>query len=127
MNPEDLRYTREHEWARQDDDTRVTVGITQYAQDALGDVVYVDLPASGTRVETGQPFGEVESTKSVSDLYAPVNGTIVERNETLESAPELVNSDPYGQGWMVVIQVDDPADLDGLLTAEAYSELTEST
>lgn len=127
MNPEDLRYTREHEWARRDDDNRVTVGITQYAQDALGDVVYVDLPASGTRVESGQPFGEVESTKSVSDLYAPVNGTIVERNETLESAPELVNSDPYGQGWMVVIQVDDPADLEGLLSAEAYTALTEAT
>lgn len=126
VNPEDLVYTREHEWARREDN-RVTVGITQYAQDALGDVVYVDLPASGTRVETGQPFGEVESTKSVSDLYAPVNGTIVERNETLESAPELVNSDPYGQGWMVVIQVDDPADLEGLLSAEAYTELTEST
>ncbi|HVM14158.1 MAG TPA: glycine cleavage system protein GcvH [Egibacteraceae bacterium] len=125
MNPEDIRYTPEHEWARRDGN-RVTVGITQYAQDALGDVVYVDLPASGTRVEAGQPFGEVESTKSVSDLYAPVNGTIVERNETLESAPELVNSDPYGQGWMVVIEVDDPADVEALLSADAYTELTET-
>lgn len=126
MNPEDLRYTQEHEWAR-GDGNRVTVGITQYAQDALGDVVYVDLPAAGTRVEAGQPFGEVESTKSVSDLYAPVNGTIVERNETLESAPELVNSDPYGQGWMVVIEADQPADIDGLLSAADYAALTEAT
>lgn len=126
MNPEDLRYTQEHEWARLEGD-RVTVGITQYAQDALGDVVYVDLPATGTRVEAGQPFGEVESTKSVSDLYAPVNGTIVERNETLESAPELVNSDPYGQGWMVVIEADEPADVDALLGAQAYANLTEAT
>jgi glycine cleavage system H protein len=126
VNPEDLRYTQEHEWARREG-SRVTVGITHYAQDALGDVVYVDLPATGTRVEAGQPFGEVESTKSVSDLYAPVNGTIVERNETLESAPELVNSDPYGQGWMVVIEADDPAGVDGLLRADDYSKLTEST
>lgn len=126
MKPEDLRYTQEHEWAH-GDGNRVTVGITQYAQDALGDVVYVDLPAAGTRVEAGQPFGEVESTKSVSDLYAPVNGTIVERNETLESAPELVNSDPYGQGWMVVIEADQPADLDGLLSAADYAALTEAT
>lgn len=126
MNPEELRYTQEHEWARLDGN-RVTVGITQYAQDALGDVVYVDLPAAGTRVEAGQPFGEVESTKSVSDLYAPVNGTIVERNETLESAPELVNSDPYGQGWMVVIEADEPADVEALLGAQAYANLTEAT
>lgn len=126
MNPEDLRYTPEHEWVRRDGN-RVTVGITHYAQDALGDVVYVDLPASGTRVESGQPFGEVESTKSVSDLYAPMNGTIVERNETLESAPEMVNADPYGQGWMVVIEVDEPADYDGLLGAQEYAKLTEAT
>jgi glycine cleavage system H protein len=125
VNPEDLRYTAEHEWARADGD-RVTVGITHYAQDALGDVVYIDLPATGTRVEQGQPFGEVESTKSVSDLYAPVSGTIAERNEDLESQPELVNSDPYGQGWMVVIQADDTAALDGLLDAKAYEQLTAS-
>ncbi|MEX0659281.1 MAG: glycine cleavage system protein GcvH [Egibacteraceae bacterium] len=125
MNPDDLRYTKEHEWTRRDG-SHVTVGITQYAQDALGDVVYVDLPAAGTRVEVGQPFGEVESTKSVSDLYAPVNGTIVERNENLESAPELVNSDPYGQGWMVVIDADDPAAVDELLGAQEYAKLTET-
>lgn len=121
MNPEDLRYTEEHEWARIDGQ-RLTVGITDYAQDALGDVVYIDLPATGTRVEHGQPFGEVESTKSVSDLYAPVSGTIVERNERLESQPELVNSDPYGDGWMVVIEGDD-AQPDGLMTASEYQSL----
>ena len=123
MNPSELKYTEEHEWTSEDSG-RIKVGITQYAQDALGDVVYVDLPATGTRVEKGQPFGEVESTKSVSDLYAPVSGTIVERNESLESNPELVNSDPYGEGWMVVIEADDPNALDGLLSAEDYEKLT---
>ncbi len=106
MNPEDLQYTAEHEWVRIDGN-RVTVGITHYAQDALGDVVYVDLPATGAAVEAGQPFGEVESTKSVSDLFAPATGSVVERNEALEATPELVNSDPYGDGWMVVMQVED--------------------
>jgi glycine cleavage system H protein len=124
VNPEELKYTEEHEWARRDGG-RLTIGITTYAQDALGDVVYVDLPATGTRVEAGQPFGEVESTKSVSDLYAPVSGTIVERNESLESAPELVNSDPYGEGWMVVIEAEDPAAIDGLLDKAAYDKLVE--
>ena len=126
MNPDELKYTEEHEWARVDGQ-RFTVGITDYAQDALGDVVYVDLPANGTRVERGQPFGEVESTKSVSDLYAPVSGTIVERNETLESQPELVNSDPYGQGWMVVIEADADAPSGGLLSAADYDKLIESS
>jgi glycine cleavage system H protein len=126
VNPDDLSYTEEHEWARVDG-RRFTVGITDYAQDALGDVVYIDLPASGTRVERGQPFGEVESTKSVSDLYAPVTGTIVERNETLESQPELVNSDPYGNGWMVIIEADDVAEAHELLTAADYDKLIESS
>jgi glycine cleavage system H protein len=126
VNPSELRYTEEHEWARADG-ARVTVGITAYAQDALGDVVYVDLPATGTRVEQGQPFGEVESTKSVSDLYAPMSGTIAERNEALESQPELVNSDPYGEGWMVVIEADDPDVVDGLMSAEDYEKLTASS
>ena len=125
MNPSELKSTEEHEWTRADG-ARITVGITEYAQDALGDVVYVDLPATGTRVEQGQPFGEVESTKSVSDLYAPLSGTIVERNESLESNPELVNSDPYGEGWMVVIEADDPDSATGLLSAEAYEKLTAS-
>ena len=126
MNPAELKYTEEHEWTRADG-ARVTVGITEYAQDALGDVVYVDLPATGTRVEQGQPFGEVESTKSVSDLYAPLSGTIVERNESLESTPELVNSDPYGEGWMVVIEADDAGAVDGLMSAEDYDKLTASS
>ena len=125
VNPSELRYTEEHEWARADG-ARVTVGITAYAQDALGDVVYVDLPATGTRVDAGQPFGEVESTKSVSDLYAPLSGTIVERNEALESQPELVNSDPYGDGWIVVIEADDAGVVDTLLSAEDYEKLTAS-
>ena len=122
MNPADRKYTEQHEWARADAGN-VVVGITEYAQDALGDVVYVDLPATGTRVEAGQPFGEVESTKSVSDLYAPVTGTIVERNEDLESRPEVVNSDPYGDGWLVVMEAEDPSALDGLLSAEDYEKL----
>jgi glycine cleavage system H protein len=125
VTPEQLRYTEEHEWVRAEGN-RVTVGITDYAQDALGDVVYVDLPASGTRVERGQPFGEVESTKSVSDLYAPVTGTIVERNEALESQPELVNSAPFDDGWMVVIEVDEPDSVAGLLSAEDYGKLIEN-
>jgi glycine cleavage system H protein len=119
VNPSELRYTEEHEWARADG-ARVTVGITAYAQDALGDVVYVDLPATGTRVEQGQPFGEVESTKSVSDLYAPMSGTIAERNEALESQPELVNSDPYGEGWLVRVRLADPGELDQLMDPEQY-------
>jgi len=130
VNPDDRRYTEEHEWAllsSGEDGDRVTIGITHYAQDALGDVVYVDLPPSGTRVEAGQPFGEVESTKSVSDLYAPLSGTIAERNAALESNPELVNSDPYGEGWMVVLTVDDASVLEGMMSAEAYAALTEDS
>ncbi len=122
MNPEDLGYTREHEWMRIEE-RRMRVGITDYAQEALGDVVYIDLPATGTRVEKGQPFGEVESTKSVSDLYAPVTGTIVERNERLESAPELVNSEPYGEGWMVIIEADASEAPDDMLSAAEYDDL----
>ena len=100
--PEDLRYSREHEWARSENG-RVRVGITDFAQDALGDVVYVDLPEPGTQVTSGQAFGEVESTKSVSDVFAPVSGTTVERNAALEEHPELVNEHPYGDGWLVAI------------------------
>lgn len=122
MYPEDLRYTKEHEWAR-DEDGRWRVGITAYAQEALGDVVYVDLPAVGSTVTEGQPFGEVESTKSVSDLYAPVSGTIVERNADLEDRPELVNADPYGDGWMVVIEASAPGS--AMLDAAAYQALVE--
>lgn len=125
MYPEDLRYTKEHEWARRENGT-VRVGITHYAQDALGDIVYVDLPGPGTAVKSLQPMGEVESTKSVSDIYSPVSGSIVERNPTLEDSPELVNQDPYGDGWLVVIEMADPAEHDSLMTAAAYRSFLET-
>jgi glycine cleavage system H protein len=123
--PEELKYTKEHEWVRVDGD-RLIVGITDFAQDALGDVVYVDVPETGTQVKAGEPFGEVESTKSVSDVYAPVSGTVVERNVQLADAPELVNRDPYGEGWMIVISPADAAEVEALLEAGAYRELTET-
>ncbi|MEO2107020.1 MAG: glycine cleavage system protein GcvH [Actinomycetota bacterium] len=122
MNPDDRRYTEEHEWVKIDGD-RVTVGITHYAQDALGDVVYVDLPATGTRVESGQPFGEVESTKSVSDLFAPVSGEINSVNDELADQPERLNTDPYGDGWICTIAMSDSGEADGLLDAAAYQAL----
>ena len=118
--PGDLRYSKEHEWARAEDDGRIRVGITDFAQDALGDVVYVDLPEPGTQVTAGQAFGEVESTKSVSDVFAPVSGTVVERNGALEESPELVNQQPYGDGWLVAIEVSDTSELDALLDEAAY-------
>lgn len=121
--PEGLRYTEDHEWTRDDGD-HVAVGITWYAQDQLGDVVYVDLPSPGADVEKGQPFGEVESTKSVSDLFAPITGTIVERNDVLEERPEVINEDPYGDGWLVTIAPADRSQLDGLMDAAAYRDLT---
>jgi glycine cleavage system H protein len=123
--PEDLRYTKEHEWAAAEGTDRVRVGITDYAQDALGDVVYVDLPEEGTEVRAGEPFGEVESTKSVSDIFSPVTGRVVERNAGLEDQPEMVNEDPYGEGWMVVIEMSESAELEGLLDAEGYRAFTE--
>ena len=119
--PADLRYTAEHEWVRSEG-TAVRVGITSYAQDALGDIVYVTLPDDGARVQAGQVCGEVESTKSVSDLYAPVSGTVTARNEALDATPELVNSDPYGDGWLFVVEVEDPAEPAALLTATAYAD-----
>jgi glycine cleavage system H protein len=122
--PHTLIYTEQHEWIRDDGDL-VTVGITHFAQDQLGDVVYVDLPSPGAEVEAEQPFGEVESTKSVSDLFAPVSGEIVTRNEELDDRPELVNSDPYGEGWMVTIRPSDRSQLEGLLDAEAYLAFSE--
>ena len=125
MYPEDQRYTSEHEWARREGDS-VRVGITHFAQDSLGDIVYVDIPGPGTAVTAGQPFGEVESTKSVSDLLSPVNGEIVERNGALEEAPELVNQDPYGEGWMVVIKPASAGDYDTLLSQADYKALVEA-
>ncbi len=118
--PQELRYTKEHEWVRDEGGGRVRVGITDYAQDALGDVVYVDIPEPGTAVTAMQPFGEVESTKSVSDVYSPVTGTIVERNPLLDERPELVNESPYGDGWLVVAEVADPSELESLMDAAAY-------
>jgi len=119
MYPEDLKYTKEHEWARLEGNV-IRVGITHYAQDALGDIVYVDLPGPGTQVSAGQALGEVESTKSVSDIYSPVTGSITERNARLEESPEIANQDPYGEGWMVVIEPTNAAELDGLLSAADY-------
>ncbi|WP_409483013.1 glycine cleavage system protein GcvH [Arsenicicoccus dermatophilus] len=117
--PENLRYTPEHEWIAVDGD-QAKVGVTAYAQDALGDVVYVSLPSVGDTVAAGESCGEVESTKSVSDLYSPVSGEVVAVNEELDSTPETVNSDPYEAGWMFTVKVSDPAELDKLMDVEAY-------
>jgi len=119
--PDDRRYTSEHEWARSEGQ-RVTVGITDYAQDQLGDIVFVSLPEPGTDVEAGQPLGEVESTKSVSDIYSPVSGTVVEKNAELDGSPELINDDPYGRGWLVVIEAGEESEAE-LLDAGHYKQL----
>jgi glycine cleavage system H protein len=123
--PEELRYSSDHEWTRRDGDV-VVVGITDYAQDALGDVVFVQVPAPGAEVTAGDSFVEIESTKSVSDVYAPVTGVIVDVNEALADAPQVLNEDPYGEGWICSIRMTDPSQLDGLLDAEAYRTLIES-
>lgn len=123
--PDDLRYSKDHEWARPTDAT-VRVGVTDYAQDALGDVVFVDLPAVGKVVSAGDVLGEVESTKSVSEVYAPVGGTVVAVNESLSGAPEKLNGDPYGDGWLCDIEVADADALSSLLDADGYRRLTES-
>lgn len=123
MIPDDLRYTAEHEWVREEG-AKVRVGITDFAQDALGDIVFVQLPDLGAKVSAGESFGEVESTKSVSEIYAPLSGEITARNEALGDSPDLINTDPYEEGWLVEIQVDDPSELAALLDAAAYAELT---
>ena len=123
--PDDRRYTNDHEWARLEDG-RVRVGITDFAQDALGDVVFVQLPEPGTSLEAGAALGEVESTKSVSDIYAPVSGTVVEVNAELGDAPQRLNEDPYGEGWICLIDPADAASLDALLDANGYRRLTEA-
>ncbi|HEV3472620.1 MAG TPA: glycine cleavage system protein GcvH [Actinomycetota bacterium] len=122
--PSELRYTREHEWAREEDG-RVVVGITDHAQDQLGDVVFVGLPEPGSDVTAGEPLGEVESTKSVSDIYSPVSGKVLEKNAEVEATPELVNEDPYGRGWLVTIEATGP--LEGLLTADDYRRFIEES
>jgi len=124
--PEDLRYTAEHEWVAGDGSGPVRVGITHYAQDALGDIVYVQLPDDGTKVRAGESLGEIESTKSVSEIYAPISGTVVSKNATLADEPELINAEPYAAGWLVEIAPEDPMSVDALLDAAAYRALTES-
>lgn len=125
MHPDELRYTAEHEWVRATDAGTLVFGITDYAQEALGDIVYVSLPGVGSRIDAGATCGEVESTKSVSDIYAPVGGSVVAVNTTLDSSPETVNADPYGDGWMVEISPDDASALDTLLTAADYRAMVE--
>lgn len=122
MIPDDIGYTAEHEWVRESSSGTVTFGITAFAQDALGDIVYVDLPSVGATVTEGKPCGEVESTKSVSEIYAPVSGEVVSVNAALGDAPDLVNSDPYGEGWMAEIRPSGP--VSGLLSAAEYAALT---
>ncbi len=124
--PDELRYSSEHEWARRlDVESRVRVGITDFAQDSLGDVVYVDLPAVGTTVAAADAVGELESTKSVSEMYAPVSGTVVAVNEALVDAPQLLNEDPYGDGWLIEIEMSDAAEFDALMDAAAYQAHTD--
>jgi glycine cleavage system H protein len=119
--PEDLRYAPNHEWSRRSGDT-VRMGISDFAQDALGDVVYVELPAVGSTIGAGEPYAEVESTKSVSDVYAPVSGTVVAVNNALDDSPELVNSDPYGEGWFAEIEISDPSEYEALMDVNAYQQ-----
>jgi glycine cleavage system H protein len=120
--PENLKYSKEHEWLKIEGDT-VTIGITEYAQGELGDVVFVELPGVGETFDVQDAFGTIEAVKAVSDLYCPVSGEIVEINESLEDAPETVNKDPYGEGWMIKVKVENTAQLDDLLDAAAYKEL----
>ena len=126
MIPDELRYTDKHEWVSAPQGSAVKVGITDFAQDALGDIVYVDLPEVGTAVAAGESFGEVESTKSASEVYAPISGTVVARNDRLKDKPELVNGEPYGEGWLIEIEPADPSAGGDLLDAEGYAALIES-
>jgi glycine cleavage system H protein len=119
-NPEDLKYTAEHEWVRPGEGGMMRIGITDYAQEQLGDIVYVHLPEVGEAVEAGTAMGELESTKSVSDLFAPVSGTVAARNEALDANPELCNSDPYGEGWILEIEASDASASEGLMSAADY-------
>jgi glycine cleavage system H protein len=122
--PENLKYTSDHEWVMIQND-RAKVGITDYAQDALGDVVFVDIPEVGKRVTVGETVTEVESTKSVSDIYAPLEGEIIEINQELDDSPELLNEDPYGEGWIFILELNDAASIDNLLSAKEYRELVD--
>ncbi len=123
--PEDLLYTKEHEWVKKEGDNKVRIGITDFAQSELGDIVFVELPEVDDTVEADDSFGSVESVKTVSELYSPVSGTVVEVNEELEDSPELVNESPYDGAWMIVVEIEDESALDGLLTAEEYKAIIE--
>lgn len=123
-NPTDLKYTRNHEWIRDNGDGTATIGVTDFAQSELGDIVFVELEMPGFEFEKDDEFGTIEAVKTVSELYAPASGEIVEVNDQLEAEPELVNDDPYGEGWMVKISLSNPSELDDLMDAEAYEEIT---
>ena len=125
MYPDELKYSSEHEWARVEDGDVVEVGVTHYAQDTLGDVVFVELPEVGSQVGQFDKFGEIESVKAVSDLFSPVSGTVTEINDKLEQAPEMVNSDPYGDGWIMRVELDDASELDSLMDAGTYTATLE--
>ena len=123
-NPTDLKYTRNHEWIRDNGDGTATIGVTDFAQSELGDIVFVELEFPGYEFEKDDEFGTIEAVKTVSELYAPISGEITEVNEQLEAEPELVNDDPYGDGWMVKVKISDPSQLDDLMNAEKYDEIT---
>ena len=123
--PKDLKYSEDHEWVKVEDG-KVTIGITEFAQSELGDIVFVELPSEGDEIETGESFGSVESVKTVSELYAPLNGTVVEVNEELEDSPELVNESPFEKAWMVVVELSDESQLDNLMDAAAYEEMVDA-
>ena len=120
--PQSLKYTKEHEWVREDGDT-VTVGITDHAQGELGDIIFVEFPEIGQKIERDDPFGTIEAVKTVADLFAPISGTVIEINETLDNSPESVNQDPYGDGWMVKVSVSEAGELDNLMSADQYQEM----
>lgn len=121
--PKELKYSEEHEWVKEEEGQKVRIGITDFAQSELGDIVFVELPEEGDEIEANEPFGSVESVKTVSELYAPVSGKVVEVNTELEDSPELVNESPYEKAWMIVVEMTDSSELDNLLTAEKYGEM----
>lgn len=127
MTPTDRRYSKEHEWIKPEEGSSGLLGITDFAQDQLGDVVYLDLPQAGTRLEHMSKMGEVESVKAVSDIFSPVSGAVVEVNQDAVDHPEVINEDPYGKGWLLRVEIQDPAELDGLMTAEQYDAFLKET
>ena len=126
MNPPDLKYSKEHEWVRSESDSVVVMGITEFAQDSLGDVVFVEIPDEDAELTQGEKMGEIESVKAVSDLYSPVSGKVIKRNESLIDNPELVNEGPFEQGWMLKVEIKDASELDNLLSADDYNSFLES-